>query len=45
MKRWLRYGIVGNFVTYGIGFGFIAYLGTVVLTKDGSFGTSVRIKV
>ena len=45
MKRWLRYGIVGNFVTYGIGFGFIAYLGTIVLTKDGSFGTLVKIKV
>jgi hypothetical protein len=35
MKRWLRYGIVGNFLTYGIGFGFMAYLGTFSLTQLG----------
>lgn len=27
MKRWLRYGLVGNFLTYGIGFGCFAYMG------------------
>ena len=33
MKRWLRYGIIGNFLTYGIGFGFIAYLGKNFIDK------------
>jgi hypothetical protein len=32
MKRWLRYGIVGNFLTYGLGFGCIAYLGKAFVT-------------
>lgn len=26
-RRWLRYGLVGNFLTYGLGVGFMAYLG------------------
>lgn len=26
-KRWLRYGLVGNFLSYGVGVGFMLYLG------------------
>jgi hypothetical protein len=43
-KRWLRYGLVGNFLTYGIGVGFMIYLGIAADTKDGSFGTSGKIR-
>ena len=34
-KRWLRYGLIGNLSIYGIGFGFMAYLGKILLIKDG----------
>ena len=36
-KRWLRYGLVGNFLSYGIGTLFIAYTGKKIAIKDGSF--------
>lgn len=42
-KRWLRYGIVGNFLSYGLGVGFMLYLGTPFFTKVGSSTTSDRI--
>lgn len=29
-KRWLRYGLVGNFLSYGIGTLFIAYTGNKI---------------
>lgn len=29
-KRWLRYGLVGNFLNYGLGSLFIAYTGKEV---------------
>ena len=32
-KRWLRYGLVGNFLTYGIGTAFLAYMGTCRLIQ------------
>lgn len=35
MKRWLRYGLVGNFLTYGVGVGFMAYMGKCLITQHG----------
>lgn len=35
-KRWLRYGLIGNLSIYGVGVGFMAYLGTSLFTKAGS---------
>jgi hypothetical protein len=29
-KRWLRYGLVGNFLSYGVGVGFMLYLGWII---------------
>jgi len=29
-KKWLRYGLIGNFTVYGIGFGFMSYLGWIL---------------
>jgi hypothetical protein len=31
-KRWLRYGLVGNFLSYGVGVGFMLYLGSYIDT-------------
>lgn len=45
MKRWLRYGIIGNLLSYGVGVGFMAYFGNLYLTKHGSFTTSAKTKV
>ena len=44
MKRWLRYGLVGNFLTYGIGYGFIFYTGIFIPIQHGSSMTQVNIK-
>ncbi len=30
-KRWLRYGLVGNFLSYGLGTLFIAYTGKKII--------------
>jgi hypothetical protein len=29
-NRVLRYGIIGNFLSYGLGVGFMAYLGWII---------------
>ncbi len=42
-KRWLRYGLVGNFLTYGIGVGFMAYLGSSFINKDGLYTILAKI--
>jgi len=33
MKRWLRYGLVGNFLVYGLGFGCVAYMGISIINS------------
>lgn len=43
-KRWLRYGLVGNFLVYGIGWGALAYISTHTDMQLGSSTTSVRTK-
>ena len=44
MKRWLRYGIVGNLLSYGVGFGFIAYMGTSHFIQGGSSMMSGKVR-
>ena len=44
-KRWLRYGLVGNFLVYGIGWGAFTYIGKFAAIKPGSCTTSGRTRV
>lgn len=40
-KRWLRYGLVGNFLNYGVGVGFMAYLGWIIYDIGQSNSTQM----